>query len=280
MNKYSKVFIKLLATTIGAGIAAFALEAFMIPNNIIDGGVVGLAIMMSHLTPLSTSIYTILINIPFLFFGYKHGGKEFVLFSIYAIAIFSFFLVAMPHIEPTHEAFLACIFGGVVLGIGIGIIIRCGASLDGTEILAISISKKSEFSVGQFVMICNVVIFSIAGIVFKNFDSAMYSMVAYFVASKVMDIVVEGMDESKAVMIISDKYEKIVTTISDELGRTATYLTGTKAYSGQKTEVVYAVVTRMEIGKLKEIISNIDNKAYVTITNVADVIAHHQKEKH
>jgi len=273
MSKRVKIFLKVLAITVGAGIAAFGLEAFMMPNGIIDGGVVGISMMISHLTSFPTSAFIIILNIPFLIFGYGHGGRKFVFYSVYAIVIFSIFLFILPHIEPTHEAFLACIFGGLILGIGVGIIIRFGGSLDGTEMLAISISKKAEFSVGQFVMVCNVVIFGVAAFVFGNIDSALYSMVAYFIASKVIDIVVEGMDQSKAAMIITDKHEEIVAAIRDELDRTATYLEGEKAYSGSGTKVVYAVVTRVEVGKLKEIIRNVDKKAYVTITNVADVIS-------
>jgi len=274
VSKSAKIFFKLLAIAIGAVIAAFSLEEFLIPNGIIDGGVVGISIMAEIVTKIPTSVYIVVLNIPFLIFGYKHGGRKFVAYSIYAIIMFSIFLVVLPKFDLTHEMFLACIFGGVVLGVGIGIIMRAGGSLDGTEMLAIGISKNAQFSVGQFVMVCNVVIFGVSGLLF-GLDRALYSMVTYFVAAKVIDIVVEGLDESKAAMIITDKYSEITSGIQEELGRTVTYLSGEKGFSAKDTKVIYAVITRMEIGKLKELIHGIDKHAYVTITNVADVINKH-----
>lgn len=263
----------------GAWLAAVALEIFLVPNLIIDGGVTGISIMASYLTKLPLGVFIFLINLPFLFFGYKQIGKTFVVSSLFSITMLSIG-VSVLHPVPglTQDTLLATVFGGILLGIGVGLVVRYGGSLDGTEIVAIALSKRSSFSVGEIVMFFNIFILSSAGLIF-GWDRAMYSLIAYFIAYKVIDITIEGLDESKAVFIISEKQDEIAEVLMARLGRGVTHLRGKGGYSGDAKGVLYAVVTRLEVAKLKGIIEDIDENAFVTINDVHDVMGGNLKKK-
>ena len=272
-----RTVLKFFMLSIGAAAAAVALEFFLIPDGIIDGGVVGISIMLSHIFNLPTALFMILINIPFLWFGFRHGGKKFVVNSLYAIAIFSFFMSLFTDQRPaTDDLFLATIFGGLILGTGVGIIVRLGGSLDGTEMLAIILSKSSFLSVGQVVLFCNLFIFGASGFVF-GWDKAMYSLATYFIASKVIDVVVEGINESRSAMIVTKKSKEIAEAIMQELGRPITFIESETGFERNKGQIVYLVLTLMEISKLKEVVSSVDENAFVTITAVSDVIGQYKK---
>jgi Uncharacterized conserved protein len=253
---------------IGATLSSIGLEIFLIPNDIIDGGVVGISIISSHITHIQLGIFTFLLNIPFFIIGYKQIGKSFVLSTAFAVLCLSVG-VSILHPIPglTHDVFLAAIFGGIVNGAGVGLIIRAGGSLDGTEIVAIILDKKTSFSIGEIVMFFNIFILTGAGFIF-GWDHAMYSLIAYFVAFKVIDIVVEGLDESKAVMIVSDENEAITDAILARLGRGVTLLNGQGGYSKAPANVIYVVVSRLEIAKIKSIVHDFDKDALVTIGTV------------
>lgn len=252
----------------GAALSSVGLELFLIPNDIVDGGVVGISIMASYLTHLPLGIFTFCLNLPFLFMGYKQIGKTFVLSTLFAIVCLSVG-VSLLHPIPglTKDIFLAAIFGGIINGAGVGTIIRAGGSLDGTEMVAIILDKKSAFSIGEIVMFFNVFILGAAGFLY-GWDRAMYSLIAYFIAFKVIDVVVEGIDESKAAMIVSDRYADIASALTDRLGRGVTLLKGQGGYSGIDTTVVYVVVSRLELAKLKSIVLDFDRDALITIGNV------------
>jgi len=257
----SRVIFMLL----GIILYSVGLEIFLVPNNIIDGGVVGVAIMVSHLTKLPLGLFTLILNIPFFILGYKQIGKTFTfstIFSVIGISIGVSLLHPIPVL--TQDVFLAAIFGGIILGAGVGLIIRNGGSLDGSEIVAIILDKKMSFSIGEIVMFFNFFILSSAGFIF-GWDRAMYSLIAYFIAFKVIDIVVEGVDESKAVMIISEKYNEISEALIARLGRGVTLLDGKGGYKGYETNVVYVVVSRLEVAKLKDIVHGFDDDALITI---------------
>jgi uncharacterized membrane-anchored protein YitT (DUF2179 family) len=264
---------------VGAVIAAIGLEIFLIPNNIIDGGIVGISIMTSYLTNIPLGIFTFVLNVPFLIVGYKQIGKTFLLSSLFAIVIFSIFVsILHPIAGLTKDVLLATVFGGVVLGAGVGLILRNSGSLDGTEIVAIILNKKTMFSVGQIVMILNVFIFAVAALVL-GWDRALYSMLAYFIAHKAIDMVMEGFDEAKGVMIISDNAEEIAEAILARLGRGVTFMEGTGGFSKDKKTILYSVVTRLEISKLKSIVRDKDEKAFVTVSDVSDVMGGEHKKK-
>lgn len=257
---------------IGSILAAVGLEIFLIPNNIIDGGIVGISIIASYLTKLPLSLFIIVLNLPFLFLGYKQIGKTFVISSLFSIVSLSgWVMVFHPIPGLTNDILLAAVFGGIILGIGVGMIIRYGGSLDGTEMVAIIINKRTSFSVGEMVMFFNIFILSSAGLVF-GWDKAMYSLIAYFIAYKVIDITIEGLDEAKAAMIISEKGEEIADAITARLGRGVTFLEGKGGFSKNQKTILYSVVTRLEVAKLKSIIYDKDENAFVTINDVSDVM--------
>jgi uncharacterized membrane-anchored protein YitT (DUF2179 family) len=273
-----KIFEYLLIS-IGAGLAALAVEFFLIPHGVIDSGIVGISIMLSELTGISKGLFTTLLNIPFLWFGYKHGGKKFIARCLYAILLFSVLLVVFEQISSNNlDKIIAIIFGALALGVGVGMILRFGGSLDGTEMLSLWISQKTNFSVGAFLMIQNVFIFTASGFVF-DWNTALYSMVMYFFVTKLIDMVVEGVDEAKAVMIITADPEKMAEIIMRDLGRSVTYLNGTKGYTGDDVRIIYSVVTRLEISRLRQIVSETDPNSFVTITNLADVVGGHTRKK-
>ncbi len=272
-------FKKYLTIFVGAFIASVGLELFLIPNEVIDGGVVGLSIMAQTLTGLSLGIFLILFNLPFLYLGYKQIGQNFAIATMVAIVFLSGWSEMMGGFpRVTNDPFLAAIFGGIIDGVGVGLIIRAGGSLDGTEIVAIIMDKKSVFSVGEVVMFINLFILSSAGLLY-GWDKAMYSLVAYFVISKMIDVVIKGLDESYAVMIVTNEHEDITSALNDRLGRGVTLLHGAGGYTGESKEVLYCVVTRLEVDKLKEIVLEKDESAFVTINAVHDIIGGRFKKK-
>ena len=267
-RRFRAVFLKILLIMAGATLSSIGLEIFLIPNDMIDGGVVGISIMASYLTHLPLGLFTFCLNIPFLILGYKQIGKTFVITTLFAITCLSVG-VSLLHPIPglTHDTFLAAIFGGIINGTGVGLIIRAGGSLDGTEIVAIIFDKRTSFSIGEIVMFFNVFILGSAGFLY-GWDRAMYSLVTYFIAFKVIDIVVEGLDESKAVFIVSDQYAEITDALSARLGRGVTLLKGQGGYSKADSTVIYIIVSRLELAKLKSIVLGFDRDALITIGNV------------
>ena len=213
LKKIRNLVIKFALLLLGSAIAAVGLEIFLVPNNIIDGGIVGISIISSHLSKLPLGLFTFVLNVPFLILGYRHIGKTFVISSLFSISAFSIFISLLhPVAGLTDDVLLATVFGGIILGVGVGFILRSGGSLDGSEIVAIILSRRSFLSVGQIVMIINIVIFSLAALAL-GWDRALYSMIAYFIAHKAIDIIVEGFDEAKAVMIISAEAHEITELI-------------------------------------------------------------------
>ncbi len=278
-RKASFYFKKYLTIFVGAIIAAVGLELFLIPNEVIDGGVVGLSIMAQTLTGMSLGVFLVLFNLPFLYLGYKQIGKNFAIATLIAILFLSGWSEVMGQFpKVTNDPFLAAIFGGIIDGVGVGLIIRAGGSLDGTEIVAIIMDKKSVFSVGEVVMFINLFILSSAGLLY-GWDKAMYSLVAYFVISKMIDVVIKGLDESYAVMIVTNEHEDITSALNDRLGRGVTLLHGQGGYTGDEKEVLYCVVTRLEVDKLKEIVLEKDENAFVTINAVHDIVGGRFKKK-
>jgi uncharacterized membrane-anchored protein YitT (DUF2179 family) len=269
--KFYKIILKYLFMQIGAFLAAVAIEEFLIPNNIIDGGIVGISIIISYLSKIPLGFFIVVLNIPFVLFGYKHLGKDFVISTVYSVISLSIWVsVLHPIPELTKDLFLASIFGGIILGLGVGLIIRNGGSLDGTEIVAIILNRKVSFSVGEIVMFINVFIFFIAGIVF-GLDRAMYSMVTYFIAFKMIDIVVEGIDDSKAIFIISNESEQIKDKLASYFNRGLTIFDGRGGYSNEKKDILYIIIRRSEIYRLKNIVLELDKEAFITIQDIKEV---------
>ena len=262
--------------TIGALIYAFAIEAFLLPSEIIDGGVTGISMILNTLTGVPLGVYVVLINLPFIILALKKLGKRFVFATFYAILIFACGVTFFSGCFHGHciidnlELFLVSIFGGLILGLGVGLIIRNGASVDGTEVLAIYSTNKIPFSVGEIIMFINLFIFSIAGFVY-DWQHALYSIVTYFVAYKTMDTVIEGLNESKSVFVITDYSSEIGKDIMSKMDVSVTYIDAEGGYSGIKKRLVYCVISRLQVQKLKEIAKNIDPRAFIAIENVYEV---------
>lgn len=263
----------------GAILMGVGIEQFLVPNQILDGGIVGISIILSHLTGWRLGVFIFILNIPFFFIGYKQIGKTFALSTVLGITVLSlttFFLHDFPVF--TEDLLLATVFGGIVLGSGVGIVIRYGGSLDGTEIMAILANRKMPFSVGEIIMFFNIFIFGTAGFVF-GWDRAMYSILAYFIAFKTIDIVMAGLDESKAAWIISEQHQEIGEAILARLGRGVTYLIGEGAYTGDDKKVIFCVITRLEEAKLKSIVEELDESAFLAVGNIAEVRGGRFKKK-
>jgi len=270
---------RLLFLTLGAVIVGFGLENFLVPNNIIDGGIVGISIMLSYLTHLPLGLFTFCLNLPFLAFGLTVLGKKFVFLSLYASAVLAI-SISFFHYTPnvTYNPYLAVIFGGLTVGIGCGLILRNNGSLDGTEIVALIVGKKIPFSTGEIIMFMNIFIFAASAIVF-NKEKAMFSVLAYYMIYKTIDLVLEGIDEAKSVMIITSSPDEISNIILTELKRGVTFIDGKGAYTGEYKKILYCVVTRLEIAKLKEIVHEIDPKAFIAVTSIHEVEGGQMKKK-
>lgn len=270
---------RILFMIIGTILVAVALEIFLVPNHIIDGGIVGISIIVSHLSGIPLSIFLVLLNLPFVILGYKQIGKTFAISTTFSVVLMSIGTSLLHSVQAiTIDPLLAAVFGGIVLGIGVGLVIRSGGSLDGTEIVAIVFTKKTPFSVGEIVMFFNLFILASAGFVF-SWDRAMYSLIAYFIAFKMIDITIEGLDQSKSVWIISDEYAAIGDSITSRLGRGVTYLKGEGAYTGDEKKVIFSVITRLEEAKLKNIVEELDPRAFLAIGNIHDVKGGRFKKK-
>jgi uncharacterized membrane-anchored protein YitT (DUF2179 family) len=267
----AKVVERVFFIIFGAVLMGVGIEEFLVPNKILDGGIVGISIILSHLTGWRLGLFIFVLNIPFFFIGYKQIGKTFALSTLLGISVLSI-TTTLLHNFPvfTEDLLLATVFGGIVLGTGVGIVIRFGGSLDGTEIMAILMNKKLPFSVGEMIMFFNIFIFGIAGFIF-GWDRAMYSLLAYFIAFKTIDIVIAGLDESKSAWIISDQANEIGEAILARLGRGVTYLNGEGAYTGDDKRVIFCVITRLEEAKLKSIVEEIDSSAFLAVGNIAEV---------
>lgn len=267
-NRRVSIAVRILFMLLGACLDAVGLKFFLIPNDVIDGGISGISIMASYFTSIPLGAFILLFNIPFIIIGYKNIGKDFTIATFLSVISLSVMTsVFNPKIGVTNDPLLAAIFGGIILGIGVGLMIRSGGSSDGTEIVAIFLDKKSGFSVGEIVMFFNVFILGSAGFVF-GWDRAMYSLVAYFIASKAIDVTSQGIDESRSVMIISDKHEEIADRILKESGRGITFIKGEGGYSNLPTNVIFVIVSRLEISRLKTIVNDIDDNALITMQSV------------
>ncbi len=259
---------------IGVLCASFGLKGFLLPNEFIDGGVMGISLIITEVTNFPLSILLIIINAPFIILGFSTISKQFAIRSIFAIILlaFSVHFISFPMI--TNDKLLIAVFGGFFLGLGIGLAIRGGSVIDGTEVLAIFISRKSSLTIGDVILIFNVIIFSVAAYIF-SIEVSLYAMLTYLSASKTVDFVVSGIEEYIGVTIISEQSEEIRTAIIEKLGRACTIYLGKRGYAKpgevlRKVDIVYTLVTRLELSKLHEEIEKIDEKAFVVMHSIKD----------
>lgn len=269
-SQLMKIFANIAFLTLGAVITGFALETFLVPNNIIDGGIIGISMIVSHITKMNLGILVLILNAPFILLALQKMGKKFVFQTAYANIILALSINFFHHYKVTGDVLLATVFGGIILGVGVGLILKNEGSLDGTEILSLLVSKKFGCSVGEFIMGLNLFIYMVAGKVF-GWESAMYSIMTYFIASKVIDVVMEGLNSSKSVRIISDDSCAIGQALIEKLDVSVTYLQGIGGYTGQDKDIIYCVISRLELPKMLEIIKDIDPKAFVSVVDVHEV---------
>lgn len=273
----AKIF-ELFMLSLGAFFAAFAIAEFLLPISVLDGGLTGISIILNLLTKQPLGLYISIINIPFLILGYKQLGKGFLIKAIYSIILFSFLLNIFENwsFNMTDNELLGVVYGGVLLGIGVGLVLRFGGCLDGTEIVALLLSKKTSFSTGQVIFFFNIIIYTVAGFLF-GVDRALFSLLTYFITFKIIDMVENGMEQCKAVMIIANDTKEISHQIYERLGRTTTLINGKGLVSGPKG-ILYVVVTRMELFELKKLIKETDASSFITVTDVSEIIGTHVKK--
>lgn len=258
----------------GVSSAAFGLKGFLLPNNFIDGGATGISLLTSEITSLPFPVLLILVNIPFLIIGFTTIGGRFAVKTSCAILLLSLLtaFIDFPHV--TTDTLLVAVFGGFFLGSGIGLAIRGGCVIDGSEILALYLSKKFGTTIGDIIIVINVIIFSSAAWLL-SIDTAMYAMITYLAASKTVDFIIEGIDEYTGVTIISTHSMEIKEMIIDLLGRGVTMYKGKSGYGKQghtdEKEIIYTVITRLEISKLKTEIEKIDPFAFIVMNSVRDI---------
>ncbi len=269
---FSQIIQKTVFLTFGAFVAGFALECFLVPNKIIDGGVVGISMILNYVTGVNLGLMLFIINLPFICLAFTKLGKYFVLQTFFAVSMLAVATNIFHHIHfvVTQDLLLATVFGGIILGAGVGFVLKNEGSLDGTEIMALVLSKKFGFSVGEIVMGINIFIYVVAGLVL-TWESAMYSILTYFIAYRVIDVVLEGLNGSKAVRIISDKWEEIGQTLIEDLDIGVTYIHGIGGYSNKEKTIVFCVASRLEMSKMKEIIKQIDPKSFLAVEDVHEV---------
>ncbi|MBN2479140.1 MAG: YitT family protein [Parachlamydiales bacterium] len=266
-------FSSILITAIGALLAAISIRIFLLPNKLIDGGVVGISLILARVfSDKYLSYFLVLLNLPFLYLAYKHIRKSFVVNMFIATVLFAAFLSLLQNAPPFDGDFLEIIvIGGVLLGAGVGFIIKSGGCTDGTEILAIIVNRKTGFTVGQIILTLNIFIFAVYGWIFKDWHIALKSLMTYIVAFKMIDIVIAGLDEVKSVTIMTSKPKKITELIMHELGLGLTIIPGIGGFSGEDKDILFLIVERLDLAELKDLVLSEDPTAFMAIENLHEV---------
>lgn len=274
-----------LLLTIAGMINAFGITIFLAPVNLYDSGISGTSMLLAQITPkaFTLSLFLILLNIPLFLYGYKKQGKDFTICAIYSVIIYSLTAWLITDVLPVDvntasplaetDLLLCSVFGGVISGIGSGLAIRFGGAMDGIEVMAVIFAKKLGISVGTFVMVYNLILYIICGIAMQSWILPLYSIVTYFAALKTLDFIVEGLDRSKAAIVVTKKPDPITKALTENFECGVTLLDAKGGFSGESLSVIYFVVNRFQIGKMRSIVHEIDASAYITINEVADVFS-------
>ncbi len=264
-------------------INAFGVTLFLAPVNLYDSGISGTSILLSQLTPeyMSLSLFLVILNVPLFLFGLKKQGSAFTVYSIFAVSVYSTAAWLITDVLPIdvslasplagEDLLLCALFGGLISGVGSGMTIRYGGAIDGVEVMAVIFAKKLNITVGTFVMIYNVILYIVCGFAIESWILPLYSIVTYAAGLKTVDFVVEGFDRSKEVMIITDHPNEISAALMEAFKSGTTKITATGGYSNTEKTIIYFVVNRFQISRMRSIIHTIDQSAFVTISEVADV---------
>ena len=281
MNKFKiKNFLLLI---IAGAVNAFGVTFFLAPVNLYDSGISGTSILLSQITPLTLSIFLLLLNVPLFLYGYKKQGLHFTVYAIFTVAMYSLFAFLINDVLPVdvsiasplaHDDLLLCaLFGGLISGVGSGLAIRFGGAMDGIEVLAVIFAKRMGITVGTFVMGYNFVLYVICGLVLSDWILPLYSIVAYMAALKTVDFIVEGLDRAKAAMIITSKPDEVAKALSEEFGSGMTLIDAKGFYSNSQMTAIYFIVNRFQVGRMQNIVHIHDPNAYITITEIANVFS-------
>lgn len=274
----------ILMLLVAGVINAFGVTMFLFPVKLYDSGISGLSMLLDQLTPafLPLSLFLIIINIPIFIFGLKRQGIAFTIYSIFAVAVYSFASFLIMDVLPVDVSFisplagtdllLCAVFGGVISGVGSGITIRFGGAIDGIDVLSVVFAKKIGISIGTFVMLFNTALYTICGIALQSWILPLYSIVTYYVGSKVVDFITEGFDRAKCAMIVTVKANEISDALSEHFGSSGTIVKAIGGYSKEEKEIIYFIVNRFQINKLKIIVHNVDEYAFISLQEVADII--------
>lgn len=273
-----------IALILAGTINAFGVVLFLFPVKLYDSGISGLSMLLDQITPsyLTLPIFLIIINIPIFIFGLKKQGLTFTVYSLFAVAVYSFVSYLITDVLPIDVSFvsplagsdllLCAIFGGVISGIGSGLTIRFGGAIDGVDVLSVIFAKKIGISIGSFVLIFNIILYIFCGIVINSWILPLYSIVTYFVGSKTVDFVVEGISRSKCAMIVTTKADEISEELSKSFKTTGTIVNAIGGYSKDNKNIIFFIADRLQISKLKTIVHSIDKSAYITLQEVSDII--------
>ena len=290
MKKLS--FVNFIMLTLAGLINAFGITVFLMPVNLYDSGISGTSMLLGYVTPeyLSLSIFLLVLNLPLFLYGLKRQGLAFTIYASYAVACYSLFSWLITYVLPIDVAtssplagddkLLCAVFGGLISGVGSGLAVRFGGAMDGIEVLAVIFSKRLGMTVGTFVMIYNVILYIVCGFVFASWELPLYSIIAYYAALKTLDFIVEGISRSKAAFIVTVRPEEVGRALSEGFGSGITEIPAKGGYSGTDRTLIYFVVNRFQIGKMRSIVHDVDPSAYITINEVADIFsANHDNEK-
>ena len=278
-----------LMLTIAGIVNAFGITVFLMPVNLYDSGISGTSILLHQITPeyLTLSIFLVILNIPLFLFGLKKQGWIFTVYAIYSVCIYSLFAWLITDVFPIDvsiasplagtDLLLCALFGGVISGIGSGIAIRYGGAMDGIEVMAVIFAKRLGITVGTFVMIYNVLLYIVCGFVLNSWILPLYSIVAYAAALKTIDFIVDGLDRAKCAIIITEHPNEVCNKLCEVFGSGVTRLEAKGGYSNKDKSMIYFVVNRYQVVRLKELVHEIDHSAYITISEVADVFSNNNK---
>ena len=278
----------MIMLTLAGIINAFGITLFLMPVKLYDSGISGTSMLLAQITPkeLSLSVFLVILNIPLFIYGLKRQGKRFTLCAIYTVAVYSLTSWLITDVLPIDvsiasplagtDLLLCALFGGVISGIGSGLAIRFGGAMDGIEVMAVIFAKRLGLSVGSFVMIYNVILYIICGIFIKSWILPLYSIVTYAAALKTVDHIVDGLQRSKAAMIVTSEPDKVSSQLMEEFGCGMTLIRAKGGYSGEERTVLYFVVNRFQVMKMTDIVHRTDPLAYITLSEVADIFSINQ----
>lgn len=273
-----------IALTVAGIINAFGVTIFLFPVKLYDSGISGLSMLLDQITPanLTLSLFLLVLNIPIFVFGFKKQGAAFTIYSIYTVGIYALMSYLIMNVLPIDVSFisplagsdllLCAIFGGVISGIGSGLTIRFGGAIDGIDVLSVVFAKKIGLSIGTFVMIFNTVLYTVCGITVKSRILPLYSIVTYYIGSRTVDFVVEGIDKSKCAMIVTTKANDISDALAEQFEASGTIVDAIGGYSKESKEIIYFIVNHFQINKLKKIVHSIDPTAFISLQDVSDII--------